>query len=238
MPARESVAPRTRPAHDVFGCGPLPKGEVHLVALLADAVELARVVDHVGKVASGQDAVAVVIVVLLHVEIDAAVALIGVAVGEDLLHQLLLLDDVSRGVGLDGGRQAAKLSHRVVIAVGVILCYLHRLQLLQPCLFLNLVVALVGVMLQVSHIGDVAHIAHLVADVLQVAEEHVEGDGGARVAQMRVAIDGGSADIHAHVGGVDRLEPLLLAVQRIVDDQILHCLSVFIIQVQRYGFSP
>ena len=105
----------------------------------------------------------VFLVILLHVEVDRTVALVGKTVVENLLNELLLLDDVARSVRLDARRQHVERLHGSVIAVGVVLCYLHRLELLQACLLLNLVVALVSVVLQVAHIGDVAHIAHLIA---------------------------------------------------------------------------
>ena len=60
---------------------------------------------------------------------------------------------------------------------------------------------------------------HLVAQVLQIAEENIEGDGRTGVAQMRIAVDGGAADIHAHVRGVQRLEAFFLSCQCIVDDK-------------------
>ena len=40
VPTRETLAPRTGPAHDVFGLGAFPQGEVGLIALFAHAVEL------------------------------------------------------------------------------------------------------------------------------------------------------------------------------------------------------
>ena len=42
VPTREALAPRTWPAHDVFGLGVLPQGEVGLITLFAHAVELSR----------------------------------------------------------------------------------------------------------------------------------------------------------------------------------------------------
>ena len=65
----------------------------------------------------------------------------------------------------------------MMIAVGVILRYLHRLKLFQACLLLNLVVAFVGIMLKMSHVGDVAHIAHLISQMLEITEEDVKRDG-------------------------------------------------------------
>ena len=227
VPAREAVAPGRGPAHDVLGRGFLPQGEVGLVVLLAHTVELAALVDDVVEVAVREHAVVVVVVVLLDVEVDAAVALIGVAVVHDFLHELLLLDDVACGVGLDAGGQHVERLHGGVVAVGIVLGYLHGLELLEPCLFLDLVVALVGIVLKMAHIGDVAHVAHLVAQVLEVAEEHVEGDGRPGVAQVRVAVHRGAAHVHAHVGRVDGLEELLAAGEGVVDKQfVFHCRSL------------
>ena len=105
----------------------------------------------------------VFLVILLHVEVDRTVALVGKTVVENLLYELFLLDDVARGVRLDARREHVERLHGSVIAVGVVLCYLHRLELFESCLLLNLVVSLIGVVLQVANIGDVAHVAHLVA---------------------------------------------------------------------------
>ena len=49
--------------------------------------------------------------------------------------------------------------------------------------------------------------------------ENIKSDGGTCVAQMRVAVDGGAADIHTHVGGMQRFETFLLSCQCIVDNQ-------------------
>ena len=91
-------------------------------------------------------------------------------------------------------------------AVGIVLSHFHGLQLFQTCLLRNLILALVGVVLEVAHVGDVADVAHLVADMLQVAEQKVEGDGRPRMSKMCVAIDRWSADVHAHAALNNRLE--------------------------------
>ena len=89
------------------------------------------------------------LVVFLHVEIDAALALVGEAVLEDFLDELDLFDDVSCGMGFDAGGQAVQGAHGIVESVGVVLCHFHGFQLLQTCLLRNLVLALVGIVLQV-----------------------------------------------------------------------------------------
>ena len=95
MPAWEAVAPRAGPAHDVFGLRLFPEGKVNEIVLLALPIQIvARGVDDVLQITSGETAVMVGVVVLGHIEIDAALALVGKAIGEDVLDQLNLLDDV------------------------------------------------------------------------------------------------------------------------------------------------
>lgn len=152
----------------------------------------------------------ILLIIFLHIEIDAALADIGVAVVEDLFHQLLLLDDMAAGEGLDAGRQNIQGVHGLVEAVGIELRHLHGLQLFEAGFLGNLVLALIGVVLQMTHVGDIAHIAHLVTDVLEIAEKDVESDGGAGVTQMGIAINGGAAHIHPHPTLVDGAELLFL----------------------------
>ena len=144
-------------------CGAFPQSEVGLTFLLIRAGKLAALVDDIGEVTAGEDTVFMVFVVFLNIEINGAMALIGIAVLEDLLDEFLLLDDVSCGVRLYRWRQRVEHLHGFVIAVGIVLCYLHRLELLQACLLLNLVIALVGIVLEMAYIRDVAHITHLIA---------------------------------------------------------------------------
>ena len=223
VPAGETHAPGGVPAHDVFGLRLLPKGEVAAEALLLLAVEVAGGGEHLLNHAAAQAAVALeILVVFAHIEIDAAVAHIGITGIKDFLHQLNLLHHMAGGQRLDAGAQHVQLVHGLVVAVGVVLRHLHGLQLLQAGLLGNLVLAFVSIVFQVTHIGDVAHIAHLIAQMHQVAVQHIESDGGPGVAQMTVAIDGGTADIHAHVVGSEGFEKLFLVRKSIVNQQWLH----------------
>ena len=146
----------------MLGLSFLPQGEVGLIVLLAYASQLAALVLDVLKAATREDAVLKFLIISLDIEIDRAVALVGKAVVEDLLHQLLLLDDMACGVGLDRGAQHVERIHILMVAVGVVLGYLHRLELLQAGLLGYLVLTLVGIVLQVAHIGDVAHVPYLI----------------------------------------------------------------------------
>ena len=217
VPAGESVAPGARPAHDMLRLGLLPQCEVGLVALLSHSVKLSAGVLHVVKVAARQYSVLMVFVVFRRVEVYASVALVGVAVVDYLLHQLLLLYDMARGVRLNAGRQHVEGGHGVMVAVGVILRNLHRLELFQAGLLHYLVLALVGVVLKVAHVGDVAHVPYLIPKVLQVTEKHVKRYRGAGVAQVRVAVNGRAAHVHSNVWSVQRLEAFLPSRKCIVD---------------------
>ena len=216
VPARESLAPGRRPPHDMLGRRLLPQCEIVRMALVRLSVQLARVGDDVVEVAARQLAVVVFGVVLFNVEIDRAVRLVGIAVGEDFLHELDLLNDVARGVGLDRGGLDIEGLHRTVVTLRVVVRHLHRFELFEPGFLGDLVLSLVGVVLQMPHVRDVAHVAHLVSRSLEVAEQQVERHGGAGVAQMRIAVDRGTADIHAHAARHEGFELLLAAGERIV----------------------
>ncbi len=101
-------------------------------------------------------------------------------------------------------------------AVGVVLRHLHRLELFQPGLLGDFVLALVSIVLQMAHVGDVADVAHLVAQVLEVAEKEVEGDGWTGVSEVSITIDGRAADVHPDAPGSERLEEFLLPAQGII----------------------
>ena len=206
VPAREAVAPRGRPAHNMLRLSLFPDRKIVRRLLVALPVKGARPFEGRLEIATGKDAVLMVLIVFFDVKIDGAVRLVGIASLENLFDRLDLLDDVTGSAGLDRRGLAAEQAHRFVVALGVVLDYLHRLQLLQPCLLRNLVLTLVGIVLQMPHVRNVADIADLVTEVFQQPEKHVVCDTGTGVAQVRVAVDGRAADVHTDVAFVDRLE--------------------------------
>ena len=221
VPTREAIAPRTWPAHDMLRLSFLPKGEIHLIALLVRSVECTRIIDDIIQVAPRKNAIVMVAVVLLHIEIHRALAFVGIAILQDFLHQLNLLDDVSRGMRFYTWRKHIQRIHCLMVAVRVILSHFHWFQLFESCLLSNLVLALIRIVFQVSHIGDVAHIAHLVTEVLKIAENDVEGDGRTRMTQVGIAINGWTTNVHAHERSMKRFEWLLGATQTIVNIELI-----------------
>ena len=229
VPAGEAVAPRRGPTHNVFGLCALPQSEVGRVAFLALAVELACGIEHLVKVTARQNAVIMRLVVLCNIKIYRALALIGKAVVQNLLHKLNLLYYVPRRVRFNAGRKHVQRLHHLVIVQSVLLHHLHRLQLLQTRLLRYLVLTLVGIVLQVAHIGNVAHIAHLVAQVLQVTEKHIESDCRAGVAQVSGTIHCGAAHIKAHIGRVQRLKKLFLARERVIYHKLIFHNRIYVL---------
>ena len=211
MPSGETFAPRARPVHNMFRARFLPQRKVVTVFLFALSVQLTRIGHNVVEIAAGELAVRKILGVFLHVHIHRSVGHIGIALIQDLLHERNLLDDVSRSVRLDGRRQDVQRCHVAVVAVGVELHYFHRLQLLQTRFLGNLVLSFVCIVLQVTHIRDIAHVAHFVAQILQIAIEHIKRDRRARMTQMGIAVHRRSADIHTHMSFVERFECLLEA---------------------------
>jgi hypothetical protein len=98
-----------------------------------------------------------------------------------------------------------------VVSLRVVLDHFHRLQLLQTGFLGNLVLSLVGVVLQVAYVRDVADITHFVAQVFEQTEQNVIGHAGTGVTQMGVSIHGGAAHVHSYVALVDGLEKFLVA---------------------------
>ena len=219
MPTGETIAPRRGPTHNMLGRRLLPQREIERIALVALTVQLAGVGLDIVQVATRQLAVVVLRVVGLNIEIDRTIADVGQTLVEDLLHILDLLDDMTRRVGLDRGGQYAQLAHSVVIAIGVELSHFHRFELLQTSLLRDLVLALVGIVFEVTYVGDITHVAHLVALRFEVTEQQVEGDCGAGVTQMRIAIYGGATDIQPYKWRVVGCELLFLARKSVVKHQ-------------------
>jgi hypothetical protein len=97
------------------------------------------------------------------------------------------------------------------------LYHFHRLQLLQASLLCNLVLTLVSIMLEVSYIGDVANITHLVTQVSQQFYEYVVCHSRTGMSKMCVAINSRAADIQAYASLIDGFEDFLFPSQGIGD---------------------
>ncbi len=175
-------------------------------------------------------------VVFLHVEVDRAVRNVGETFVEDALYESDLFDDVARGVRFDRGCLDVERLHGAVVALGVVVGHLHRFELFEPRFLGDLVFAFVGVVFQMSDVRNVAYVAHLVARSLEVAEKQVESHRRPGVAQVGIAVDRRTADIHARPARDQGLELLLAARKRIVKRQFrFHCIGKFSTKVTIIG---
>ncbi len=87
-----------------------------------------------------------------------------------------LLYNMSGSTRFDAGFQHIEFIHGGMIAVSKILYHFHRFQLLKACFFCNFIFAFVGIIFEVANIGNITHIAHFEAQVLQVTKYQVEGN--------------------------------------------------------------
>ena len=99
---------------------------------------------------------------------------------------------------LDRRRQYVQVVHGLVVAVEVVLHDFHGFELFKTGFLGNLVLTFVGIVFKMAHIGYVAHITHLVAEMSEVAVKDVERYCGACVTEMSVTVDSGTAYIHSH----------------------------------------
>ena len=199
--------------------------------LLVLSVELAGSVKHIVKVTSRQDAVVVFLVIFIYIEVHRAFAFVSESVVENFFYQLNLLYDMTRSMRLDARRKHVKRGHGIVVADGVVLHYFHWLQLLQTGFLSDFVFAFVSVVFQMTYIGNVTHVAHFISQLLEVAEQDIEGNSRS-VSQVCVAIYSRTAYVHAHMRGVQRSKLFFSATKSIINGQfIFHnrlILSVYI----------
>ena len=94
--------------------------------------------------------------------------------------------------------------------VGVILGDLHDGLVLTLGALEHLILALIGIRGQVSHVGDVHDAVHVVSGVAQVFLQHVLHDIGAQVADVGKVVHRGAAGVHLHMAGGVGLELLFL----------------------------
>ena len=151
-----------------------------------------------------------VLVVFEYIEVDRTIAFISISGIQDLVHEVYLLDDVSRCTRLDRRRSYVKHAHGLMIGKCTSLNHLHRLQLLKACLLCDLVFSFVCVMLKMAYVSDVTDIAYLVAEMLQQFHEYIISHSWSCVSKMSVAVDCRTADVKSDVSLIDRLEYLFL----------------------------
>ncbi|OPZ82106.1 MAG: hypothetical protein BWY77_00332 [bacterium ADurb.Bin431] len=210
VPAGKTPAPGAVPLHDVLRFGLLPQREIGRVALLLHHFE-PRPRHLLLHLAPGELAV---LREFADVEIDRAIDLIGHPLLEQFLHQLDLFGHMAAGARRYIRPQHIEGIHGGEIGARIALDQLHRLQLFAFGAAQDAVLAAVE---QVADVGDVLHIAHLVADEPEIADDHVERDVALDVADMGIVIDRRAANVHGNPAGGERLEELFTAAETVIN---------------------
>ena len=152
-----------------------------------------------------------ILVVFCYIKIHGTFTFVSISVFHDFFHQADLLDDMSRSMRLDAGRKYIEGFHCFVVTVQVILYHFHRFQLFKTCFFCNLVFTFIGIMFQMTYIGDISHIAHFVSQMGEITEQDIEGDGRTGMSQMGIAVYRRATHIHAYMRRVKRNKKFLSA---------------------------
>ena len=71
----------------------------------------------------------------------------------------------------DRWRQYVESLHCIVVSESKMLYHFHRLELLETCFFLYLVFAVVGIVFEMTHIGDIAYVSHFITAVFQPSKK-------------------------------------------------------------------
>src|SRR5574344_73451 len=199
-----------------------PEREVIRRPLVALSVQRPCTFKGVIKITAGKYAVMEIPVIFLDIEIDAAVAFVGIAGRKNLLYCLNLLDNMSGSPRLDGRRRHVEPAHGLMVAQRIFLNNLHRLKLFQTCLLGNLVLPLIGVMFEMPDIGNIADIPYLISEMPQQFAQDIESDTRACMPEMRVTVYSRAADIHSDMPRVDRDKYFFLPRQRVCEPEISH----------------
>ena len=108
-----------------------------------------------------------------------------------------------------------------MVAVEVVLHHFHRLKLFEESFLCDFILAFVGIMFEVSDIGDVSDVAYFIAQMGKVSEKDVESYCRTSMPEMTVSVNRWAADIHSNVGCMKRLEGFFGAAEGVVDGQVI-----------------
>jgi hypothetical protein len=105
---------------------------------------------------------------------------------------------MSGGPGFDTWWKRIENTHHIMEAECILLGYFHWFELSEFGTFGHTIFSIVG---QVAHIGDIANISDLVAEMPEVAVDNVEAHIGTAITEVGVVINSGAAHIHTDVSG-------------------------------------
>ena len=207
MPARRTFAPRRIPFHlaDFARRGLAPDREIRRMALAVDSIDPA--LKFFGAIFGDSARQPAVIGHGRRIEIKPAIEFVAMFVSNGLGK----LDHVFNIIGSD--RPCGRLAdiqrlHIIPIGMGIMFGDLPDIRLFAlACLFgrhfFQLVLAFIGIIGQVAHIGNIDDMGELVTLPAQRPPQNIRKDVSAHIADMRIIIDRRPAGIHARLAGMD-----------------------------------
>ena len=150
-------------------------------------------------------------VIALHVEIYRSLAFVSHPGIQYAFYHGYLLYDMTRCPWFDAWFEHIQFVERGMVPVREILHHFHGFQLLEPGFLGNFIFALVGIIFEVTHIGNVTHITYFISQVAQVTEYQVECNGRARMPQVSISIYSRATHIHAYMRGINGNKQFFLA---------------------------
>ena len=199
MPPWKTIAPRGGPAHNVLRSCFFPQGKILWCFFLTLTRKRTGIVDHVFKFTSTQCSVGIGSIKFFNVKINRPVNFISKSRCDNFFDNFYLLNNMPSCCGFYIGRKSIKSCKSFVKVNGVALYDFHGLYLFQTRFFRYAILAFICVMLQVPSIGNITHIAHRVTQVLEISKHQIKGNKGAAIAEMHIAVDSRTTNIHTHM---------------------------------------
>ena len=218
VPAGTAPAPRAVPTGQIT-IRRLPQDKIHRIFFVGcDLYPRAR--DHIINRTPRK---LTVVGIFAYTKQRVSVLFIGKAIRDQLFDHRNHLGDVPGRTRLVVGAKCTQRIHILMIPA-YRLIRTARDQLFQRTLDTRRFALLCGFVDAVVHIGEIAHIGHVIRPVYvaQQTVEHIEHDDRARIAQMGAVIDRRAADIHPYVLRINRREILALAALGVVQSDRCH----------------
>src|SRR5690554_846556 len=200
MPAGEAPAPGRWPLHQCLRFGLDPQCKIEATPFFILPIERACTLKQIFQLSVCQLSIVPFTAVFLHIKVDRAIHFVCQSLLKDFFYHLNLLQDMAGGRRLDAWGERIKLRQHLMKSQRVLMYDLHRLKLLQLCFFCKLILSFITITFQMPRIGDVAYITYFITQMEKISVYQIKRDKCAAVAQVDIAVDGGTTYIHAHQG--------------------------------------
>ncbi len=142
-----------------------PQGKIKLAALFILSVKFTRIGNQVVQVTAGKFAIRVFAGIFLYIKINRSINLVCKTIIQDGFYHRYLLADMAGSSRFNAWRKNIEFLHHLPEINSIALHNFHRFKLLQACFLADFILAYIRITFQVTCIGNIAHIAHLITQV-------------------------------------------------------------------------